>query len=278
MATTTDKRRWLKAEHEAGRLDAPPPVHGVLPPSLEDMYDAAHQSANGADDDGFGDPPDVASAETPPARPPRAKAGKKWTAPWAKQKGRGRPKAKRTRVPVDEVIGGAWRLMARVARPIPPLERVLKIQSPVAGLLLEDAVAGTVLDTALQPIARLMGTGKTAAALIGPPLLVTAGTLHMQRAAMEGKPPNPAVMGIIHEGLRESLMVWMEVAGPKFDEALARERDFEAKYGADVDGFIAFLFSPPADQADPEAMAAEADQVRRAQGVMADDVTAAPAG
>jgi hypothetical protein len=281
MATTTEKRRWLKAEHEAGNLTEPPPVHGVLPPSLEAMYDAAHPSANGADDDNpFGDPPDVSAAETPPARPPRAKTRPKFTAPWSKPKtGRAKAKAKRPRVPVDELIGGGWRLMTRVARPLPPLERTLKIQAPVAGLLLEDAVAGTVLDSVLQPIARVMGTGKTVAALVGPPLLVTAGTLHMQRAAMEGKQPNPAVMGVIHEGLRESLMVWMEVAGPKFDQALARERDFEARYGADVDAFIAFLFSPPPNPENPAQAQAEADAIRRVQGIVVEDAPEpAPAG
>lgn len=152
-----------------------------------------------------------------------------------------------------------------------PLERVLKVQSPVAGALMEDAVAGSMLDGLLQPIARVMGQGKVVAALAGPPILVTAGTLHMQRAAAEGKPPNPVVMGVIYEGLRETLMVWMDVAGPKFEAALAREREFEARYGADVDGFIQFLFSPPADPADAEAMRAEEDAVRRAQGIVADD-------
>jgi hypothetical protein len=280
MATATAKRQWAKDEYDAGRLDQPPPPRGPLPPLIEDLYDAAHPSANGAaDDDGFGDPEGVSTAETPPVKPPRAKKAAGWRAPWAKPKtGRGRPKVKRARVPVDELISGGWRLMARVARPLPPLERVLKIQSPVAGLLLEESVAGTVVDTALQPIARLMGTGKTVAALVGPPLLVTAGTLHMQRAAMEGKQPNPAVMGVIHEGLRESLMVWMDVAGPKFEQALARERDFEAKYGADVDQFIAFLFSPPAAPGDEAAAQAEADAVRRAQGIVINDADPAPAG
>jgi hypothetical protein len=163
--------------------------------------------------------------------------------------------------------------MARIARPVPPLERTLKLQSPIAGLLLEDAIAGTLADTALQPIARLQFQGKTAAALLGPPMLVTAGTLHMQRAAQEGKPPNAMVMGIIHEGLRETLMVWMDVAGPKFEVALKRERDFEAQYGTKVDEWIAFLFSPPANPADEEAVKAEEDAIRRAQGIMHDEAS-----
>lgn len=277
MASTTDKRRWLKAEFEAGRLTEPPPVHGVLPPSLEDMYDAAHQSANGGTDaDGFPDPPDVTVAETPPTRPPRARAAASgWRPPWSKPARPGRKKAKRARVPVDELISSGWRGMARIARPVPPLERVLKVQAPVSGLLLEEAVAGTMVDTLLQPLARVMGQGKLVAALVGPPMLVTAGTLHMQRAAAEGKQPNPVAMGIIHEGLRETLMVWMDVAGPKFEAALKRERDFEAKYGTDVDEFIGWLFSPPANPADAESVKAEDDAVRRAQGIVADD--AAPA-
>jgi hypothetical protein len=270
MATTAEKRTWLReAGHNPGR-------NGVLPPDLEALYDAEHP--NGADGNGFpdvggqavADPP--GGTESPPRRPPRPKPSRRSVrGMFSRPKTAGRKKPKRERVPVDEILSGAWRLMARVARPVPPLERVLKLQSPVAGALLEDSVKGTMADTFLQPLARMQQQGKTVAALVGPPVLVTAGALYMQRCALAKQPPNPVVVATLHEMLRESLMVWMDVAGPKFEVALSRERDFEEKYGQSVDDTIDWIFSPPPNPADEEAVKAEETAIRRAQGVLADD-------
>jgi len=276
-ATTAEKRAWLRAQG----YDVS--VKGSLSDDLEAAYDAAHPSSNGdaqrveADEDfdlsavDFAADPPENTGETPPKKPrastPAGKTGSRW--PWGKKPtGKGKAKPKHPRIPVDEVISGGWRLLARVARPVPPLERTLKVQSPVAGLLLEDTIKGTALDTVLQPIARMQAQGKVAAALAGPPLLVTAGTLHMQRAAAAGVDPNPVFMGIITEALRESLMLWMSVAGPKFEAALQKEREFEEHYGQDVDTMIAWIFSPPPDPRDAAAVAAEEDAIKRAQGIL----------
>lgn len=281
MATTAQMRAWLRAEGYE------PSVKGALAADQIAAYDAAHPGANGDGDEGdpwaggqwegdvsaAGEPPDD-TGETPPRRPrtarPAGKTGRTW--PWGKKTAAGKKtKPKHARVPVDEVISGGWRLMARIARPVPPLERTLKVQSPVAGLLLEDTIKGTLADTVLQPIARMQAQGKVVAALVGPPLLVTAGTLHMQAAAKAQADPNPVFMGIISEALRESLMLWMDVAGPKFDLALQRERDFEDRYGQGVDDMIAWIFSPPPDPRDQAAVAAEDEAIRRAQGILKED-------
>jgi hypothetical protein len=278
-ATTAEKRAWLRAQG----YDVS--VKGSLSDELEAAYDAAHPSANGdagrveADEDfdlsavDFAADPPEDTGETAPKRPratgkPAAgKTSRTW--PWAKKTAaKGKAKPKHPRIPVDDVISGGWRLLARVARPVPPLERTLKVQSPVAGLLLEDTIKGTALDTVLQPIARMQAQGKVVAALAGPPLLVTAGTLHMQRAAATGTEPNPVFMAVITEALRESLMLWMDVAGPKFEAALAKEREFEEHYGQNVDQMIAWIFSPPPDPRDAAAVAAEDDAIKRAQGIL----------
>jgi hypothetical protein len=271
-ASTAEKRAWLRDNgYDPGR-------NGVLSPDLVAAYDAAHADANGDSDPYLfvndvvtPDPPDP---ETRPRRQPRAATPRLARLnPWAKPKRARKKKAapKRERVPVDEILSGAWRLMARVARPVPPLERVLKLQSPVAGALLEDSVKGTMADTLLQPLARMQEQGKTVAALVGPPVLVTAGALYMQRCMQAKQAPNPVVVATLHEMLRESLMVWMDVAGPKFEAALSRERDFEEKYGQSVDDTIDWIFSPPPNPADEEAVKAEETAIRRAQGVLADD-------
>lgn len=281
MPSTSEIRAWARDQGYDVN------TKGALPANVMAAWDAAHPGGNGdhpdydggIGDDDFGvsqaaEPPDVhdvsaGTAETPPKRPPRQPAkspGKGW---WRGRKQQGKTKAKaRPRVPVDEVISGAWRIMARIARPIPPLQRTLRVQSPVAGILLEDAVKGTIVDTILQPVARLQVQGKAVAALAGPPLLVTAISMHLQHAAQAEQPPNPVFMGAATEMLRESLMLWMDVAGPKFEKALAREKEFEEVYGSKVDDFIQMLFAEPADPADAEAVKAEEDAIRRAQGIL----------
>ncbi len=281
MANTSEIRAWARDQGYDVN------TKGALPAHVMAAWDAAHPGGNGdtpdydggVSDDDFGvsmaeEPAEqpgqpAGTAETPPKRPPRQPAkspGRGWR--WGrKQQGKAKAKA-RPRVPVDEVISGAWRIMARIARPIPPLQRTLRVQSPVAGILLEDAVKGTIVDTVLQPVARLQAQGKAVAALAGPPLLVTAISMHMAHAAQAEQPPNPVFMGAATEMLRESLMLWMDVAGPKFERALAREKEFEQTYGAGVDDFIQFLFAEPVDLADAEAVQAEEDAIRRAQGIL----------
>lgn len=219
-------------------------------------------------DDGTG-----AAAETTP-RPPAGRA---------KGKGKGKPgglrgllgggpakpktsRARKPRVPVDDVISGGWRLLSKLATPLPALSRTLAVQAPVAGLLLEDAVKGSVVDTVLQPIARLQNQGEAIGALVGPPMMVTAITLHVQRSALAGQDPNPLFMSFATSALRQSLMLWMDVAGPKFEQAMRREKEFEDKHGASVDEFIGWLMSPPPDPSNPGSLMDEETMVRRAQG------------
>jgi hypothetical protein len=169
------------------------------------------------------------------------------------------------------MLGSLWRGAAKLAAPLPPLHRTLRVQAPVAGVLLEEAVRETALDTVLQPLARMAETGKALNALLGPPLFVTGITMHVQQRAAAGLDPNPLFLALAREGLRGSLMTWMDVAGPKFAAAMAREREFEGKYGADVDQFMDWLFAPPpATQAEYQA---EEEMYRRAMGTVPEAAT-----
>jgi len=285
MPTAHDLRAWAKDSGQTVN------ERGSIPSWLADAWNDEHPEdpygANGASapdyPDGMTDADfETADAQMPPEDPPgtgetkpgrvrkpggggsaRGRAGGGWRNRFKGGKPGGRKKAKRPRVPVDDLICGAWRIMARVARPVPPVQRVLRIQAPVAGVLLEDVVRDTVADRIMQPLARLQSGGKTAVALAGPPMIVLAITLHVAQRAQEGKPPHPLFMETATEMLREALLIWMDVAGPKFEAAMAREKDFEERYGQTVDECIAFLFSPPA--ADDEAEQAEEDAIRRAQ-------------
>jgi hypothetical protein len=227
MATAAEIRRWAIDQG----LDVP--GRGPLPPHLTDAYDAWHGTDNDIDDgqDAEPGPPPADTAERKPRsiRTPRA-------ASWrnrARGKGKARPRAKHPRVPVDDLIAGLWRGAAGFARPLPPTSRLMKIQAPVAGAILEDVVKGTAIDRLLQPLARTTAGAEALFALAGPPIMVTA--LQLQ----------PDMEPFIMPLLRESLLRWCKIAGPKMKEALAREKEFEDEFGATVDDMIAMLFAPP---------------------------------
>ena len=293
MAPTANEIREWGREHGFPDLGA----RGNVPNDVRAAYDAAHPGPNGSGDAGgsggpdypdeefdtlFVDPPDEEfderlMRESAPRRPKagaRSRPGGGGTrGPGWFGRGGGKKKPgakKKPRVSTEELLGGLWRGLAKLAAPLPPLSRTLRIQAPVAGAILDDAVKDTVTDTLLQPLAALAGQGKVVSALLGPPLIVTALSLHVQQRAQMTPPqdPNPFFVSAGVEALRSSLMAWMEVSGPKFEEALRREREFEGKYGARVDDLITFLLAPPA--ATQEEALAEDDMIRRAQGIVVD--------
>jgi hypothetical protein len=281
VPTTADVRGWLRDNgfDVSDRGQIPRELFAAYyeaNPGSEDLANGnGHRQDSGDYPDGMSDadfpaaeaevPDDTAESRPRDVRPKAKAKARSFTARFQRKPGRGRPK--HPRVPVDEIISGGWRILARIARPVPPLQRTLRVQAPVAGLLLEDSIKGTVVDAVLQPLARMQQRGRAVAALAGPPVIVTAITVHMQqRAALDPpQPPNPVVMSALTEALRESLIIWLDVAGPKFEQALERERRFEEKYGADVDQFMNWLFSPP--PANAEEQEAEDESIRRAQGI-----------
>jgi hypothetical protein len=218
----------------------------------------------GMTDDDFAPAPEV----EPEARPRdvtvlrpgkgRARPGRRWVgkpkASQGKPAGKGAAPKKRARVPVDRLITNVWTMLAQAARPLPPTARVLTVQAPVAGALLEGTVKNTAVDAFLQPLARFEQGGEIVFALAGPPLMTTAIAM------------NPAAAPFILPVLRESLMVLMKVGGPAVAEAIARGAADEQKYGPAVDGMLAMIFADlPADQAEAEA---QAEAMRAAQATV----------
>src|SRR5882724_10700554 len=102
---------------------------------------------------------------------------------------------------LDGVIGGAWSFLAQIMQPINmPVARVLAVQAPVAGMVLEDALKNTVVDRLLQPLAGLQTGGEIAFALMAPPLVVGALTV------------KPELAPILEPLLRRSLRSWIDIA------------------------------------------------------------------
>ena len=235
-----DIRAWMRDNGET------PPARGTIAESDRARYEAAHAPGpdypEGMTDADFdmsepdGPPADV--AETRPRSIATAKPAERFSS-WRKGKAAKKPKGRaKPRVPVDDLIAGVWRGLAGVARPLPATSRLLKIQAPVAGVILEDTVKGTVVDKWLQPLARTTKGAEAVFALAGPPVLVAAIEM------------NPAAAPLILPLLRESLLTWCKIAGPKMADALKRETEFEAEFGQDVDTMMAFLFTDilPADE------------------------------
>jgi hypothetical protein len=258
----TDIRAWALAN---GRKV---PARGPISRDVRDAYHAE----NGDDldllepgDDEFDlaepgpPPPDTATVEKKPrtiAAPKASRFG------FGKAK-TGAKKPARKRVPVDEFIASAWRGIAGLCKPLPATSRLLKIQAPVAGVILEDTIKNTVVDKWMQPLARAQQSGTAMFALAGPPVLVTALQLQPQSA--------PFIMPV----LRESMLAWCKVAGPKMEQALKREREFEAEFGDSVDAMLAFILADMIP--DSPAMTAEQEEaeVQRMQQVVQGSVVAA---
>jgi hypothetical protein len=137
------------------------------------------------------------------------------------------------------------------------------MQSPVAGLVLEDVVAGTMVDRMLQPVARAEQRGEKVLALVGPPVIVAA------LEASQGLPEQQRAMrqAFLIPLLRESMALWVDVAGDKIK--VKAERDAErGPVMAQVDELIGMIFAPPTfpgeDPAAAEAMARQAEDAEAA--------------
>lgn len=260
--------------HPEDRYEAGPPrgaeTNGHAPDYPDDDFEDMFPEIGAADGEVAGD----TIADTGETRPrkitPRRKTGGSSWNPFGKKKTGGHNRRKPPRVSTENLLGAVWRGGAKLLTPLPPLQRTLRMQAPVAGMLLDDVVKDTFIDPVLQPLARIAAQGKQVQALVGPPFFVTAIMAHMaQRAALDPpQNPHPVFMAIATEGLRTSLMAWMDVAGPMFEIALKREQEFEEKYGQNVDAMMAFIFSEPVNPDDAEAVLAEEDAIRRAQGIL----------
>lgn len=136
-------------------------------------------------------------------------------------------KPKGPRVAIDTLLTGIYTGAAGIVGKVnPPVGYIMGIQSPVAGMLLEDSVKGTIVDHLLQPIAKNADRARTARALIGPPIIV---------ALIQAQPDKAPLLIPM---LRKMLADYIDLAGPKVVEIAKREAEFEDKYGKDLDEII----------------------------------------
>lgn len=149
----------------------------------------------------------------------------------------------RRRVSLESTLSAGWAILASAAAQAGqgPTSRVLAMQAPVAGVILEDSLKGTVADRVLQPIARATATGSKVGALLGPPVLVSLLDRQPHLA--------PQVLPLLRLALRE----WVMTAGPAMKAAQKKkERAMEAlgldegtSLDAMIEDMIQGIFDPP---------------------------------
>jgi hypothetical protein len=259
-----DIREWAKAKGygvgDKGRIAA----------WIKEEFEAEQGNGDGPDD-GPDEPmlivPDEPATPDAPVslpEPPRTVEERKPTPPPRKRrrllerpaKDAGKPVKRLPRVSVANLISSGWGLGAmalmRNGNAV-PVGRVLQMQSPVAGVIVDDLVKGTAVDRLLQPLARAGERGEKAVALLGPPLITAAITAR------------PELYPALRPMLKMSLMSWMTVSGPAMRKAQEQAARFTEDFGdVDLDGMIDALFSDVDVPAQPSEQ--EEANIRRARG------------
>ena len=267
MVTDSEIRAWAR---DTGRNAT---VRGRVSDELRADYDAAHNGhttpadyPDGMDESMFADATepddlgDTGERRPGPVTPRGGRARAQATASrfgWRRSsKGKAGAKKKALpRVSTADLISSGWRILAKVAQPMPPLYRVTRLQGVIAGPMLEEATQGTVVDAVLQPLARMQARGEAIGALVLPPASIMALQVHLATAAKQEREPNPIITQVCLESLRHGLMAMMKVGGSKFAAALAREREEQDTYGTDVEALMEWILSPPGDrEAEEEAI------------------------
>ena len=260
MTSVTDVRAWL-VEH-AEELDGQEiPGKGRIPARLQAVYDAAHQDSateispgafieTGPDYDGgvteadFPEPAEPATAER---RPRKVAAARKQQARGFRQRiwGGGdnktkRPAKRHPRLSLKGLIEDTWMDAAWTFQGLPPIEKILYLQAPLAGQLLEDTVKDTAADKILQPVARLDRQFKAFEALTAP--VWTALIMLKGRRDEEGNysPETKLMFG----GLRHSLLAMTRSVDIDFAEMRVKSEELKGK-SAQIDEMIAWLFEMP---------------------------------
>jgi hypothetical protein len=247
MTTDADIRAWAK------EADVAVPARGKVPDAVRVQFMDANPDADnlglspaeGVPAHGYAD------AEAMPTRPQTATEGhpdevaptpgpRKFGAFSRPSRGGvSRAKKEHRRVSLESLASGAWTLLGQAAssRGLVPTGRALMLQAPVAGMILEDTLKGSVTDRILQPLARGGETAKELGALFGVPMLVTLITVKPQAAEM--------AVPMLKSMMRE----WAIIAGPRIKAREKREKRALEQLGVDetglddmVEGWIATLF------------------------------------
>ena len=283
MASTTDVREWAKEQgYEVGGK-------GRIPQAIRAEYDAAHLAAgpdpavpaDEAGPAGYGGgvteadfPPGTpapepaaggpveAAAETRPRRVATAKApGRSFSRRlWGGGGGKpARPAKRHPRVSLKGLAEDAFLDLAWTFQGLPPLEKILYLQAPLAGQVVEESVRGTAADKILQPVARADRQFKAFEALTAPAWVAAI----MLRGRKDDNGEYSPETKLMFAGLRHSLLSMSRVVDDfDFERQRAKSEELRTASGQ-IDAMIAYLFEMP-ELTEEQLQARAAAQAARA--------------
>lgn len=277
-ASSTDVREWLAENPEAMQAIGleEVPLRGPLPKGARDVYDQAHPPATTAATEPPPPGPDAGQDVTAAGeQPPRTRRGRKAAKSrlesfWKGRGGGDKPKHRKPpRSTLQDFAEDLWGDLAYFAGPVKPVQRMLLAQAPYAGVMLEDTVKGTVVDAALQPIARNAGALRAVNGIFGPPIFTAGIALTGQRDVKTGEPD--ARTKAMFLGLRYSLMQMSKVSGKQL-AAVQEASEERIARGDQIDAFMDWLFdmrpAPPDGTGQHPDVSTEEDAIRRAQTML----------
>lgn len=209
-------------------------ARGPVNKAVVDLYDAEHPDEAPAV---VFDPEQHDSGETPPDVKPRKGLAGKLNLGGGKSKEPKVRKPQGRRQSLEKVGGYSWQILGQAVASagFVPAARVINMQAPIAGMVLEDSFKGSPADRMLQPVVRMVSKGGAMGALLGPVIMVTL----IQK--------NPKLYPALKPHLEEALWSYVETAGPYFEKLEAR-REKRAKMiseqGFDMEALIVSLFAP----------------------------------
>lgn len=294
MTITADDaeiRAWARGQGED------PPARGRIGADLRARYDAARSGGQvdpgdydsgiteadfsdlGDDDAGRDEPPPDMTEQVPRGRRPGPGQRRKTAATtarqgagkarglWHRARDAGKGGKKHPWTPTATIIEHFWSQLAWAARPVPPLQKILAAQAPMAGILLQDAAKGTLIDRALlQPAARAEQRLQAANAMIGPPVWTfMIASFGGAQLGPDGKPlVDDDGMYIFDArtqplvgGLRFSLMSWLKIADKKAEEITEAAEEL-TRLGDEADKLIRWILAPAVPGQRPKDVEREA--------------------
>jgi hypothetical protein len=263
-------------------------ARGAVPADLHALYDQAHRGpvvpgtvvedsyALGVteadfppadDDDGTEQESPQTEAENKKTRERKPRAVKPAPAKGGIRErifgGKGTTAAKKTgpkqpRVSLSDWAEETWSDLAWLAQPIPPLAKILTIQAPYAGVVFDEQVKGSPIDSMLQPVARYSGAFRALNGLAGPPvyvgLICATGSRVQPQDPRTGLPmvtPDGAPVLVfdqrtqmLFQGLRYSLLQMTKISEINADQIRERTQA-SAERMAVVEQIISDLFDLP---------------------------------
>lgn len=258
-AAGTDVREWLRSQGEKvgarGQIrqeliDKYNTAHGLPPgavPPPAGSYDAGVAEADFPEpDSGPSDPGGKPESPAGTERKPRVVKGQparaRFTERIFKRQPGARRRSRQPRVDLSDFAEETWLDLAWLAQPIPPLAKIFTIQAPYAGAVLDEQVKGTIVDAALQPLARYAGVYRALNGLIGPPVCVLAICAQGRRDPKTGEydMATQMMLGM----LKYSLLQMARVSDLKADQIAERTEDMAARMAV-VDKIVEDLFTMP---------------------------------